>query len=251
MQTAKTFAASGAFEATICAAVTATASMATWQENAATPAVTISVASDMTLPEALTANNVSLVGAASLVKIGNGTVTVDDASGIGSFAGEIHVFQGVWSVGTASGFGTAAGATWVYPNGCVIFTDVTVSRSGEVFHLAGTGKSDSYGYGALRRWLATLPRRCGILASNDRIAAENVEAARAEHLSFPHDFTLVGIDNDEGYSNREGSFISTVRTDDERMGFLAARMAAERSAPVPGQDRPAARRPPQIDARFR
>ena len=85
---------------------------------------------------------------------------------------------------------------------------------------------------ALRRWLAMLPRRCGILASNDRIAAETVEAARAEHLSFPHDFTLVGIDNDEGYSNREGSSISTVRTDDERMGFLAAKMAVEQSAPV-------------------
>ena len=148
MKTAKTFAATAAFA--ICAAVTATASMATWQENAATPAVTLAVNSDMTLSEALTANGVSLAGAASLVKTGTGTVTIDDASGIGSFAGEIHVFQGGWSVGTASGFGTASGATWVYPNGCVLFTDVTVSRSGEVFHLAGTGKSDSYGHGALR-----------------------------------------------------------------------------------------------------
>ena len=85
---------------------------------------------------------------------------------------------------------------------------------------------------ALRRWLAALPHRCGILASNDRIAAETVEAACAERLFFPRDFTLVGIDNDEGYSNREDSSISTVRTDDERMGFLAAKMAVERSAPV-------------------
>ena len=85
---------------------------------------------------------------------------------------------------------------------------------------------------APRRWLAALPRGCGILAPNDRIAVEIVNAARAEHLSFPHDFTLVGIDNSEAYSNREGYSVSSVQTDDERMGFLAAKMAVERSAPV-------------------
>ena len=108
------------------------------------------VDADMTLSQALVANNASLSGAASVVKLGNGTVTVDDESGIGSFAGDIHVFAGGWSVGTASGFGTSAGATWVYPNGCVLVTDVTVSHTGETFHLAGTGKSDWYGWGAIR-----------------------------------------------------------------------------------------------------
>lgn len=150
MHTAKTFAAPAAFAAALCAATTAMASMDTWQENAATPFVTINVASDMTLSDALTAGGVTLTGAAALVKTGGGTVTVDDASGIGSFAGEIHVFQGGWSVGTASGFGTSAGATWVYPNGCVLVTDVTISHAGETFHLAGTGMSDWNGWGAIR-----------------------------------------------------------------------------------------------------
>lgn len=150
MHTAKTFAAPAAFAAALCAATTAMASMDTWQENAATPFVTINVASDMTLSDALTAGGVTLTGAAALVKTGGGTVTVDDASDIGSFAGEIHVFQGGWSVGTASGFGTSAGATWVYPGGCVLVTDVTVSHAGETFHLAGTGQSDWFGWGAIR-----------------------------------------------------------------------------------------------------
>lgn len=150
MHTAKTFAAPAVFAAALCAATTAMASMDTWQENAATPFVTINVASDMTLSDALTAGGVTLTGAAALVKTGNGTVTVDDASGIASFAGEIHVFQGGWSVGTASGFGTSAGATWVYPNGCVLVTDVTISHAGETFHLAGTGMSDWNGWGAIR-----------------------------------------------------------------------------------------------------
>ena len=152
-RTAKATAAT--FAALTCAlamqtAIPAYASMDDWQGNAASPAVTISVATDMTLSEALAANSVSLSGAASLVKTGNGTVTVDDASGIGSFAGEIHVFQGGWQVGTSAGFGTSAGATWVYPNGCVLVTDVTVAHTGETFHLAGTGKHDWYGWGAIR-----------------------------------------------------------------------------------------------------
>ena len=126
------------------------AAMDNWQDNAATPAVQLIVDADMTFTQALAANNASLSGAASIIKLGNGTVTVDDASGIGSFAGEIHVFAGGWSVGTASGFGTSAGATWVYPNGCVLVTDVTVAHTGETFHLAGTGKSDWYGWGAIR-----------------------------------------------------------------------------------------------------
>ncbi|MBR4611954.1 MAG: hypothetical protein IKO40_04470, partial [Kiritimatiellae bacterium] len=143
------------FAALTCAlamqtATPAQASMSTWQENSATPAVQIDVGSDMTLSAALTANGVSLSGAASLVKTGNGTVTVDDESGIGSFAGEIHVFQGGWQVGTSAGFGTSTGATWVYPSGCVLITDVTVAHTGETFHLAGTGKSDWYGWGAIR-----------------------------------------------------------------------------------------------------
>ena len=129
---------------------TAPAAMDDWRGNATSPVVVIVVDVDMSLSDALTANNVSLSGAASLVKLGNGTVAVDDASGIGSFVGDIHVFAGGWSVGTAAGFGTSAGSTWVYPNGCVLVTDVTVSHTGETFHLAGTGKSDWYGWGAIR-----------------------------------------------------------------------------------------------------
>ena len=134
----------------LAASPSAQASMDNWQGNAASPCVVIAVDVDMSLSEALTANNVSLTGAASLVKLGNGTVTVDDESGIGSFAGDIHVFKGGWSVGTAAGFGTSAGSTWVYPNGCVLITDVTVPHTGETFHLAGTGISDWYGWGAIR-----------------------------------------------------------------------------------------------------
>ncbi len=148
--TKQLLAASAAIAMAAGAPQAATAAMDDWHGNATSPVVVIVVDVDMSLSDALTANNVSLSGAASLVKLGNGTVTADDASGIGSFAGDIHVFAGGWSVGTAAGFGTSAGSTWVYPNGCVFVTDVTVAHTGETFHLAGTGKSDWYGWGAIR-----------------------------------------------------------------------------------------------------
>ena len=113
--------------------------------------IPITVDTDMTLSEALANAHIASLGTTGTIwKYGPGTVTVDDASGIGSFAGDIHVCEGGWSVGTAAGFGTSAGETWIDDGACVFVTDVTVAHTGETFHLAGTGKSDDHGWGAIR-----------------------------------------------------------------------------------------------------
>ena len=114
------------------------------------PVLSLTVDSNKTLSEALASASLSLGTSGTIVKQGSGTLTADDASGIGSFDGDIHIVEGGWSVGTVSGFGTKSGATWVYSGGCVLITDVTVSHDGETFHLAGTGKSDDHGWGAIR-----------------------------------------------------------------------------------------------------
>ena len=80
---------------------------------------------------------------------------------------------------------------------------------------------------ALSAWLLTLPRGCGIMAANDRIAAETLSSARAAHLSCPYDFTLIGVDNSEAYSGTDDASISTIRVDYERMGYVAAKMIGE------------------------
>ena len=113
--------------------------------------IPITVNTDMTLSEALANAHITSLGTSGTIwKYGAGTITVDDASGIGSFTGDIHVCEGGWAVGTAAGFGTSAGETWIDDGACVLITDVTVSHTGETFHIAGTGKSDWYGWGAIR-----------------------------------------------------------------------------------------------------
>ncbi len=115
------------------------------------PVIALAPDTDMTLSQALANAGVASLGTSGTIyKYGTKTITVDDASGIGSFTGDIHVCEGGWSVGTAAGFGTAAGETWIYDGACILVTDVTVSHTGETFHLAGRGKSDWYGWGAIR-----------------------------------------------------------------------------------------------------
>ena len=115
------------------------------------PVIALAPDTDMTLSQALANAGVSSLGTkGTIYKYGKRTITVDDASGIGSFTGDIHVCEGGWSVGTAAGFGTSAGETWIDDGACVLITDVTVSHTGETFHLAGKGKSDWYGWGAIR-----------------------------------------------------------------------------------------------------
>ncbi len=115
------------------------------------PVIVLEAGTDMSLSQALAAAGVATLGASGTIyKYGAGTIAVDDASGIGSFGGDIHVCEGGWSVGTAVGFGTSAGETWIDDGACVLVTDVTVAHTGETFHIAGTGKSDWYGWGAIR-----------------------------------------------------------------------------------------------------
>ena len=115
------------------------------------PVIALAPATDMTLSEALANVHITSLGTSGTIwKYGAGTVTVDDASGIGSFTGDIHVCEGGWSVGTAAGFGTSAGETWIHDGACLFVTDVTVAHTGETFHIAGTGKSDDHGWGAIR-----------------------------------------------------------------------------------------------------
>ena len=115
------------------------------------PVIALSPDADMTLSQALANAHVASLGTTGTIyKYGTKTITVDDASGIGSFTGDIHVCEGGWSVGTAAGFGTSAGETWIHDGACVFVTDVTVAHTGETFHIAGTGKSDDHGWGAIR-----------------------------------------------------------------------------------------------------
>lgn len=81
---------------------------------------------------------------------------------------------------------------------------------------------------ALRRWLRGLPRPCGVFAANDEVANVVRGVCAAEGLKVPDDVAIVGVDDDEPVCTAGRPHLSSVLADNEQMGFLAARLLAER-----------------------
>ena len=80
----------------------------------------------------------------------------------------------------------------------------------------------------LRQWISQLPRHTAVFATNDFVAADVVSAARAVHLSIPHDLTVLGVDNNLAICEASNPTISSIQLDFERAGFTAARMIGEK-----------------------
>ena len=81
----------------------------------------------------------------------------------------------------------------------------------------------------LTQWLSALPRPCGVFAVNDEIARHVCAACRTACLHIPKDVSLIGVDNNPKRCETDGPALSSIQIDFERMGYLAARMLAERS----------------------
>ena len=79
----------------------------------------------------------------------------------------------------------------------------------------------------LARWVAGLPRHTAVFATNDFVARDVLCAARAVHLSIPHDLTVLGVDNNVAICETTVPALSSIQLDFERAGFAAARMIGE------------------------
>lgn len=104
---------------------------------------------------------------------------------------------------------------------CLVFPSVPVSE----------WESEKAFAGRIVPWLARLPRRCALFVVNDDTAAVVLRAARAAGRLVPKDLTLVSTDNIADVCEAADPPVSSVQLDFERMGWLAAKMLAER---VPG-----------------
>ena len=92
-----------------------------------------------------------------------------------------------------------------------------------------------YKGGDLGKWLAALPKPCGILAANDYVAQLVHHAAQTLGLTIPDDVAIVGIDNDELYCEAQQPGITSVQPDFEVAGYrLAAMLAKEIENPAMG-----------------
>ncbi len=74
----------------------------------------------------------------------------------------------------------------------------------------------------LARWLAALPKPCGLFASNDQRGRHVLEAARAARLRVPEDLAVVGVDDDEVLCEMTVPPLSSVGLDTLRIGFEGA-----------------------------
>lgn len=76
----------------------------------------------------------------------------------------------------------------------------------------------------LARWLKTLPKPAGVMASNDQRARHVLEAARVAAIAVPDQLAVIGVDNDEETCRLSDPPLSSVVDDPVRIGYEAARL---------------------------
>jgi LacI family transcriptional regulator len=72
------------------------------------------------------------------------------------------------------------------------------------------------------RWLARLPRPLGLMTSGDDKGFQAINACHALGWRIPEDVAVVGVDDNEIYSEMTSPPLSSIALQNERIGFLAA-----------------------------
>ena len=88
----------------------------------------------------------------------------------------------------------------------------------------------------LAAWLRELPKPAAVMTPFDFRAKDVVEACRATHISVPEDLAILGVDDDELICESTRPSISSIRLDQEKIGYKAAEtlnrlMSATRPTP--------------------
>lgn len=80
----------------------------------------------------------------------------------------------------------------------------------------------------LCNWIRSLPRPCGVFASNDIMASLFLEAARTGGDVVPRDFAVVGVDNDDSICENGVVSLTSIELDVQRYGAIAAELLDRR-----------------------
>jgi LacI family transcriptional regulator len=75
---------------------------------------------------------------------------------------------------------------------------------------------------AMVRWLRSLPKPCGLMACNDDMGNEVIEACKLGGLAVPDDIAIIGVDNDELVCGLSDPPLSSIAINFERAGYEAA-----------------------------
>ena len=80
----------------------------------------------------------------------------------------------------------------------------------------------------IARWIATLPKPVGIMASNDTRGRHVLEACRLTRISVPSEVAVVGVDNDELHCELSTPSLTSIALHPERVGYEAAALLDRR-----------------------
>jgi LacI family transcriptional regulator len=75
---------------------------------------------------------------------------------------------------------------------------------------------------AMSRWLQSLPKPLGVMACNDDLARQVLEACKLAGISVPGQLGIVGVDNDEVVCGLSDPPLSSVAVNFDRAGYEAA-----------------------------
>ena len=122
--------------------------------------------------------------------------------------------------------GTQAGEPWsVERERALRECAARAGCSFDCFAIHGKGRT---GFGLekalLARWVAALPRPCGILAANDLRAKDVMDACAAAGVSIPLQAMILGTDDEEFICRQANPTLSSIFPDFDRGGYLAAEM---------------------------
>lgn len=97
-------------------------------------------------------------------------------------------------------------------------------RQIDTFNLP-TGGKDIH---SLKRWLAALPKPCGILAANDATAETALAVCRILNIPVPDDIVIIGVDDNEEICENTVPTLSSIHPDFRQGGRFAARLLAKK-----------------------
>ena len=106
-------------------------------------------------------------------------------------------------------------------------------RPFDAFDLSPGGKDND----AVKRWLANLPKPCGVFAANDIVAETALAVCRLADISVPEDIAVIGVDDNEEVCENTLPTLTSIHPDFRQGGRFAARLLARKllghSKPLP------------------
>lgn len=96
------------------------------------------------------------------------------------------------------------------------------SRQCHIFKTKQSG--DVHRIEALQKWIAELPKPCGLFAAFDGTAEEVLAAARQAGVKVPDELVVLSVDNDEEICENCNPSLSSICPDFEKAGYLCAEL---------------------------